>query len=473
MKAITAVPAALLCILLAAAPAAASANSGPAYWESAPAFSVTPLKGSPITVEREDLTFDFSKNRSLGYSPSADVSAAYRMKNPTGNAVRVQMAFPLIARLPDIAPAINSDASVPAIGDTLAISVDGKTVPFEILPGSEMPKAGISQNYYEEGGRVVKASLPNLERILKSVSGRSKARKIVTGSGQRYLITAEQDGGVQVQTTGKSTYLLSRGFNGMESDGTNVTLTCSSMKKGESVSVFTLGGKPVIKPVSSGGAPISTGKLSIQSTDCPVDSYVREMLIGSRICQADRSQTLLARLTSRAEERMESSFATGSHVFGDSDFDSFLQQERLFVLCFEADFPAGTERAVTVRYAMSGAMDTRQAQDPVYSYAYLLNPAKGWAGFKNLNIRITPPPKAPNLIASSLSFTKSSGGIYTASLPSLPQSDLTFSFYRDAQFAPKQSEVQGIVTFFLCAFGFAAAVWLFVFLYRKRQEKHS
>ena len=89
MNARTAVPAVFLSIFLAAAPVAASAYSGPEYWESTPAFSVTPLKGSPITVEREDLTFDFSKNKSFRYSPSADVSAAYRMKNPTGEAVRV------------------------------------------------------------------------------------------------------------------------------------------------------------------------------------------------------------------------------------------------------------------------------------------------------------------------------------------------------------------------------------------------
>ena len=473
MNARTAVPAVFLSIFLAAAPVAASAYSGPEYWESTPAFSVTPLKGSPITVEREDLTFDFSKNKSFRYSPSADVSAAYRMKNPTGEAVRIQMAFPLIARLSDIVPAGNSGSGTPGVGNTLAISVDGKTIPFEILPGSEMPKAGISQNYYAERGRVVKASLPNLEKILQSISQRSQLRKIVTGSGQRYLITMEQDGGVQVQTTGKSTYLLSRGFNGTESSGTNVTLTCSSMKKGDSVSIFTLGGKPVITPLSSGGTPSPAEKLRIRTTTCPVDSYVREMLTGSRTFPANRSQSLLARLVSRAEDRMESSFAAGNHAFGDSDFYDFLQQERLFVLCFEADFPAGAERAVTVRYAMSGAMDTRQAEGPVYSYAYLLNPAKGWAGFKDLNIRITPPSKAPNLVASSLSFTKSPGGVYTASLPSLPKNDLTFSFYKDASLTPKQSEVHGFVIFLLCAVAFVAALWLFVFLCQKRKQKNS
>ncbi len=474
MKAKAAVPAVLLCVLLATAtPAAASANSGPAYWESAPSFSVTPLRDCPVAVDREDLSFDFSKNKQRDYSPSADVTAAYRMSNPTGQAVRVQMAFPLIAKLPDVAPKETDPGMTPPVGSTLAVSVGGKNVPFEILPGGAMPEAGLTQNYGMESGGRPKTALPGFDQILKSVSAATPKRKIVTGSGRRYDVTVEQGGGVQVRTSGKGEYLLSRGFNGMSSEGSSVTLISNGLKKGESVSVLALGspsgGEPDITPLTSDGKPEPSGKLSVRKTDCSADDYVREMLKGNGSCRADRTENLLPRLASSAEDSMESFFAAGNHAFGESNLYDFLQQERLVVLCFEAEFPAGGTRAVTVRYAMSGSMDERKTREPVYSYAYFLNPAKGWADFRDLNIRIVPPAEAPNLVASSFPFAKSSDGVYTLSMPSLPQNDLTFSLYKTSKVEPKSSPSRG-TAFLLLGIAAAAAVCFAVFFCRRHKK---
>lgn len=470
MSAKSAVPAALLCVLLAIIPAAASANSGPAYWESAPSFSITPLKDCPVTVEREDLTFDFSKNKNQSYSPCADVTAAYRMKNPTKQTVKVQMAFPLIARLPELLPTEDYHANSPVIGDTLAVSVDGKKVPFEIFPGSEMPEAGVAQNYAAESGGKTKAALPGFEQILKSISAKSSPRKIITGSGRRYDITVEQDGGIRAASSGKGVYLLSRGFNGMSSDGSSVELTSNCLKKGDSVSVLALGGKPTVTALTSDGKPNPSGRPEIQQSDCSVDDYVQEMLRNSHIFRADQAGNLLPRLVSSVEDHTESFFADGNLSFNESNLYDFLQQERLFVLCFETEFPAGNEQAVTVRYAMSGSMDERKTRDPVYSYAYLLNPAKGWADFLNLNIRIVPPAEAPNLITSSLSFRESHDGTYALSLPFLPKGDLTFSLYKYSQVVPNRSDSKDSNTFLLWAGAAAAVICLIAFLYKKKHK---
>lgn len=470
MKRKAAVPAIFLCVLLAAAPAAASANSGPAYWENAPSFAVTLLKDCPVTVEHEDLSFDFSGNKHSDYSPSADVTAAYRMKNPTGRTVKVQMAFPLIARLPDLLPRDEDRSGVPPVGETLGISVDGKSLPFEILPGGTMPDAGFSQNYYTNNGGVVKTSLPGFDRILKSVSAKSGAHKILDGAGQQYLVTVEQDGGVQVQTCDRNTYLLCCGFNGMSSDGSSVTLMSDNMKKGDSVSFLAFGGTPVIRFLSPDRKPQQSGGLSIKKAACSVDGYVGEMLSCRLNSRSSLAKSLLPRLVSSTEDFVESFFSDGNHAFCDSNLADYLHQERLIVLCFETAFPAGEERAVTVRYAMSGAMNSQKSQDPLYSYAYLLNPAKGWAGFKDLNIRIAPPAKAPYLVAGSLSFTKSPSGVYTASLPSLPQNDLTFSLYPDPQVSPKQSKSWGVATFLLCTAALVVIVCLIVHFYHKRKN---
>lgn len=475
MKTRMTVAAVSLCVLLATTPAAASANSGPVYWENTPSFSVMPLKNCPVTVEREDLSFDFSGNREGHYSPMAEVTAVYRMKNPTGKAIGVQTAFPLIASLPDISPTEDERQGVPVIGDTLSISVDGKAVPFETFPGVGMPEAGVSRNYYTENGGLVKTSLPGFDAVLKSVNAGNGRRKIVTGSGQRYGVTAEQGGGVQVRTSGKSTYLLSHGFSGMSSDGSSVTLSANDLKKGESVSFLALGGEAAVTAISSDGKPDPAGKLEIRKTNCTIDAYVQEMLRESRVCRADKSENLFSHLMPRVEDSMESFFADGNHAYGDSNLYDFLQQQRLIVLCFETQFPAGGERTVTVKYAMSGSMDSVKTQKPVYSYAYLLNPAKGWAGFRDLNIRIVPPKEAPNLVAGSLSFKKSPGGAYTASLPSLPQNDLTFSLCESQRIEPKQTGLSGSTLFLLGAAALAVivAVCLTVRYLRKRKRKRE
>ena len=60
-----------------------------------------------------------------------------------------------------------------------------------------------------------------------------------------------------------------------------------------------------------------------------------------------------------------------------------------------------------------------------------------------------------------------------ASLPSLPQKDLTFSLSGDSKTAPKQSPAQDIVTFLLCSAAVAAAVWLTVHLYRRKHGRNG
>ena len=199
------------------------------------------------------------------------------------------------------------------------------------------------------------------------------------------------------------------------------------------------------------------------------------MLREIRVFRADRSESLFLRLVPRTEDCMESFFADGNHAFGDSNLYDFLQQQRLIVLCFETQFPAGGERTVTVKYAMSGSMDSVKTQKPVYSYAYLLNPAKGWAGFRNLNIRIVPPKKAPSLVAGSLSFKKSSDGAYIASLPSLPQNDLTFYLCESQRVEPKQTGLPGGTLFLLgtAVLALIVAVCLTVHYIRKRKRKRE
>src|SRR5690554_875888 len=89
-------------------PTFAFSNSGPTYWEGRPSSQVLSIdQNTPITVEKEDLVFDFSvnddpKTRELygeGYTLGGKVTASYQMHNPTDEPLKIQMAFPFIGPL--------------------------------------------------------------------------------------------------------------------------------------------------------------------------------------------------------------------------------------------------------------------------------------------------------------------------------------------------------------------------------------
>ncbi|HQD42115.1 MAG TPA: hypothetical protein PLE53_05770, partial [Bacillota bacterium] len=77
----------------------------------------------------------------------------------------------------------------------------------------------------------------------------------------------------------------------------------------------------------------------------------------------------------------------------------------------------------------AGTMDSRKTIKPLYFFEYILNPARNWAGFKDLNIVVIPPPAAPYVVESSIALAKEEDGVYRAFLDELPEEDLFFTLY--------------------------------------------
>ena len=76
--------------------ATALANSAPVYGSEEPGSQVLPFEENGIGVEKEVLTFRMREDG------SADVTADYTLKNLTGDARKVKMAFPFLLRMGDI-----------------------------------------------------------------------------------------------------------------------------------------------------------------------------------------------------------------------------------------------------------------------------------------------------------------------------------------------------------------------------------
>lgn len=430
-------------VLLAAVPVGASANSGPMHWETSPSFSMTPLADSPISVSREDLSFSFSKQKSHineGYSPEARVTASYQMKNPTTKPVKVQMAFPLIASLNDLAQM-----------EGISITAGGSRVPFEVYPGSAMPGAGYSYNYYGKDSKLVKTSFPSFSQILSSISDKPAVLEKLKGKGKRYVLSFDKNEDVNMTTTfntgGKSCGILTTGMNGFSNSGSVVQLygywdkdpavnmtPISVVAFGDSV-------QPSFSITDHNNKTLASEKPEVIQSEEDADSYFKAALSSSTIYRAYPSVKFRSRLVASAENYAEASMSGGNPVFGEGGFSTFLEQQRIIVLAYEVTFPANSEKNIVVSYPMGGVMDVQKTQDPIYSYGYLLNPAKGWAGFQNLNIKVTPPENEPYVVSSSIPLTASKDGVYTAKLSSLPQNDLVFSIYSKSKTEPRSSSV--------------------------------
>lgn len=122
-------------IMILSFPAFVFANSGPTYWEGLPSSQILSIEqNTPITVEKEELVFDFSVNDDPdagdlydgGYTIGGKVTASYQMHNPSNESLSVQMAFPYIGTLSNLS------------AEDILITADGETLPYEIFVGDEV-----------------------------------------------------------------------------------------------------------------------------------------------------------------------------------------------------------------------------------------------------------------------------------------------------------------------------------------------
>lgn len=461
---------ALVACLLLLLGTAVSANSGPTYWEQAPSFSMTALKDCPVTVEREDLSFDFSSNEHFDYSPKAEVTAAYQMKNPTKSALRVQMAFPLIGTL----FGLSSTAGV-------RITADGKNIPFQVFMGDNAAQTGMTHNYYGEDGSLNAKNL-SFDQILNSVSENAVPLQKMKDKGKQYRFSS---GGkscslkVNFEIDPKKTAILCNGFNGFSFDknGDGKIELRGFLSEGEQTPMNFLVMGDDIKDLTVGAykSGSDTEKMPdvVPKTDTSsqnTELFIKEML--------HNTSQFAEQLLPAVEKQIDAKISAGQTVVDDSIVADLCNENHIIVLAYEIPFAANSVSNVSVRYSMGGAMDEKTASQPVYSYGYLLNPAKGWAKFSNLNIAVTPPKLSPYVIKSSVALTRAGDGTYSAKLSTLPKIDLAFTLYAKPQITPDDKPANKKLTdstkflLVLAAGIILVSLISFFIKQRKRKSKH-
>lgn len=396
------------------------ANSGPTYWQGYPSSDIMAIdKNSPISVEGEHLTFNFSHENLDYYSIEAKVTAEYIMNNPTNETQLVQMAFPFVGRLNNINY------------DELKITADGKELPYDIYLGNPV-KSNINSDDKEKENF-------DFDKIAKSISNDlyTADKFSADETGKLYYIEMEPTADEMVDFTVEFVYnhektnVLIKNFNGFSRDENGNVRISSDFNEPQTAEIFILGEDIDfnVKGYTIGSSKVETNKFNYEIIEKGVDvkTYVLDYVknrYGANVQHISDIQLYniyAATLDKYFEQNL--GFCSEDDIFAES------YMERIITLVYDVEFFPSSVRNVSVTYNTRGTMNKRNTVKPQYSFDYILNPAKNWSSFNNLNIKIITPQAAPYIIDSSIEFTKEEGNIYTAKFEKLPEEDLSFTLY--------------------------------------------
>lgn len=415
----------LSCILVAALiislSSAAFANSGPTYWQGYPSAGMMAVDGNcPISVMGEDLVFDFSGWSGSDYTITGGVTATYQMVNPTGEAQSVQMAFPFVGSIGSLS------------ADDVTITADGAALPYEVYIGEAVKSSANRDPQTKE------ASFEFAD-IVSTITGQTYIAENFRENekGKLYTIYVEPAAGqainfaVDFSFEQKKTKVLTGGFNRFEWDGQKVRIA-TWCREAKLLEIFVLGEdiNLGINGYTDGELTEKTGLFSyrVEEEEKEVMTYLLEYV--NKYGNAERfdmlSDVQVYNIYAKAfDEHLSWHMGIGS----EHDIMAAGEQKRIITLVYTVDFPPESKKEVSVGFAAAGTMDSRKTRKPLYSFEYILNPASNWAGFKDLNIEIIPPPAAPYIVQSSIALAKGEDGVYRAFLDKLPEEDLFFTLY--------------------------------------------
>ncbi|HEX3037889.1 MAG TPA: hypothetical protein VHO94_02720 [Oscillospiraceae bacterium] len=450
----------LLCLMLTVIYAVpASANSGPSRFENPPAYGIAPVKDCPITVESENLTFQGMNQRENYSEITAKVTAAYRMKNPTANAMNVQMTFPIICDFKQL-----------SANGGIKISAGGKDLPFTISLTSPAPNFSVDNHLYDKSGKLNTSFLPDFKTMLKNAVLIPNPTKHITDQNATYYQVKNVKGFLKVTMTApqKKTGIISFSHQPTVRSGDQVTL--GGYTEGGYLSTFSfvaIGEKPENIKISAYEDSFCKKELSTVPQLTVTQASPKELCMQ---CIANDYQIKEPLAQSIALGYMDNTLAqTGlcdMEAVGNID-----KVNRIYLLNYTVPFAANSEQNVSVSYTTVPSMQ-EDKDFTTNTFAYLSNPAKNWASFQNLNVTVIPPSKDYTLTSSTIDLKADSSGNYKASLPTLPQNDIAFALHKKKPVTALASVASFSVPWWIPVAGIILILAIVTtLLYRKKHHK--
>lgn len=411
----------ILAVIIYFFPALALANSGPVYWYGHPSSDIMLIEAnSPIKIESENLVFDFSDSEKFSDTINGKVTATYEMFNPTDEVQSVEMVFPFVERLDSFSK------------DDIVITANNSELSYDIYIGDVV-------NSYGDPLQVDKEASFDFNKIVSTITNDLyEARDFnEKEKGKLYTIEVKPTTDerinfvVNFEYDSNKTKVLTNSFNSYGYDGKTTEITAWSYEP-VILEIFVLGEDIDlnIDTFTDGEQKQKTDLLSYETAtdELGIKAYLMDYLKNNpnELYNGLISDTQLYNLYAKAFDDYSTRNTGYINLY---DLIEQANYERILSLVYTVSFPENSRKKVSVSYRTSGTMDKTETADPLYTFDYILNPAKNWRDFKNLTIKIIPPEQAPHIIKSNIKLDKEENNVHIASFEKLPDDDLTFTLY--------------------------------------------
>jgi len=397
-----------LLIILSLCVSVVSANSGPVGWGADPAAQTyTVDKDSQISIEKENLIFDFTDHKYESYNLQGMVSARYLMKNNSDQEKNVLMAFPYLNEniyLGDLST------------NSISILVDGKEIGYTYD----------LNNYRQQGDSDFKNIIFNLDTNKHVPNNFDEEQtlykytfEITSSDRMRYKLRFSLD---------EDEYIFTEGFNSYGRTDNNYVIS-AHINKSEKITLY----------VSD--RLFSFKEEAVTEDDNAIDDYKVDTLIE----EVTMKDYLLSRIESTDENLKDSIYnelityldqvllANDNYFRSDDIYSFFSISNTIITLLYEVEFKPSQVREIVVNYPILGAMNREKTSSEIYKFNYLFNPAENWKSFKDLTVDVYTSDEYPYLVESNHIFSKIEENHYQFKTETLPDKDLEFKLYDQSE----------------------------------------
>lgn len=407
-------------------PTAVWANSAMKAWDGTDASGVSVMeKACPVTVKNEKLTFDIPMFPDYYYGDSEDfveyrasVTARYEFYNPKNYDVTTALAFPF-GVFPEYVDAGNEDFYSPTSLDRYGVTLNG-----------EATETVLRHTYFDRYGETFDTA-EQLARLRGNFAegGFLHSGTRVTAYNYNVTDTNSEDGcyaSFEIDGIGESRYAVTDyGYYSFHGDGVKVGVYINEAKGDNSFTVYIIG-SPIpnaLQPQlfkNSRENQKAEGTVTLKSTDQMTlyDFAMMNYDPEGDIMEIDRFNAVI--------DCIITSWENGKIIseWGILNIDQSLMRWYMY----EMTVPAGETVINDVTAPLYPDIDDGFVPS-LYTYNYLLSPARSWAGFGKLDIEIITP---YYLIECDIfpEFEKTESG-YATSLNGLPSGELRFTLSSD------------------------------------------
>jgi len=446
------------------AESAAVANSALMREESGENYELLAVSDPDLSVSAEELVFDFTiaqPEYNFG-APVGQVAANYTMQN-AGMDKTVTMGFPLVSSI----ESFNSAGSVNVISN-------GESADFEVRYLTYNDDLDIGDLGFTD--------------ILGDVNNRFAGY----GEAVGYLYSFDPGNFTRDERFNVSfkipegSLVINKEFNGItygERDGYyNISfMTWSSSIHTETVSFFTIGAdieELYLYSCNNKEKNKQAYDVSLcERTVIKVDDYIKAIPL-STMDDADAYATDEEELFLLRAAYLHNLQANNGAIADYYQLSGIESNPSLILLIYTVELQPG-ENTLSVTYPISNGGYNDYYKPSKFDYHYISNPAKGWASFGTLTVRVLPGEMNPYVIDSSLAFVKQEDGSYLYVGEGVPENNISFTICASESpvyhLPVNHSSLWYIITIGgIVAGGLAAAaaiVLLIVFLKKKRGKK--